>query len=43
MHDASGGRPGRTEPNWRQAGKLLPSLAPEPKEVTVVISAGRDE
>ena len=30
-------------PDWRQASKLLPGLAPEPKEVTVVIAAGRDE
>ena len=38
-----GGRPARSGPDWRQASKLLPSLAPEPEEVTVVIAAGRDE
>ena len=43
MHGARGGRPARSGPDWRQARKLLPGLAPEPTEVTVVIAAGRDE
>ena len=43
MHGARGGRPAPTGPDWRQASKLLPSLAPEPEEVTGVIAAGRDE
>ena len=43
MHGARGGRPARSGPDWRQASKLLPGLAPEPKGVTVVIAAGRAE
>ena len=43
MHSARGGRPARSGPDWRQASKLLQNLAPEPKEVTVVIAAGRNE
>ena len=44
MHGARGGRPARSGPDWHQASKkLLPGLTPEPKEVTVVVAAGRDE
>ena len=43
MHGARGGRPARSGPDWRQASKLLPGLTPEPKEVTMVVAAGRDE
>ena len=43
MHGVRGGRPARSGPDWRQASKLLPGLTPEPKEVTVVVAAGRDK
>ena len=50
MHGARGGRPARSEPDWRQAAKMLRRLDRDwrepnnaPPAVTVVIAARRDE